>query len=1103
MTLAVLLSSLVIVVPATEAEPIALKDLVTETDGKPWIDFASDEGFAGGKGTEEDPYRIATAAQLALLAYYLYEVPDSTKLQNEDYSRFNKKFYVLTADIDLAGHEWVSISNRSGTSPDMRFAGHFDGQGHTIKNLTVTEKTCEWSTGTPGITTGHQQIGLFGYLGGAAVVENFTITGSITIPNHENKSSNVGLVVAEVSGFSTINNVQAYGIIDVVSAKTELPVGGIVGKANNAIIENCTMNGSITVTGAASGIIPYAGGIAGSMLGGLKEINCINNADINLYANTSNSVAGGMVANAGKIGTAPDYDQYGGHFINCVNNGNITVNGTPNNQRIGGIIGNLGRGGGNHMVDVNVIGCVNTGTIALGSGVKKGGSSSLCPIVGYMENQNINNQSVSCKITIKDCYVYYAPDQLVQPHYYASSNVDLNGAKFSGYAIEEGSDVNFAVDVTPKIKTAVIRVSKDAVNSLLANGYVLDLVYGAYTVAIDADSLATNAREEENAYAITVPVQAGADVSAKLVKTFFEGTDLESTQEIVAKKATWSDFYTEEYHASVSIDPAVAAPGTEANPYFIYTPGQLALISKQVACFKPMNKVFFILASDIDLSAHEWQPIGLTQPNADNKNYAAIATISGYGHTIKNVRLTQDYYNYSQSFIGYSSGWNLKDIVFDGIQIRASENYPIAGTIKAVTGLIGAMYGGAIENVHVKNLDMDCEITDATYTDTYFAGMVGYFNSNAKISDSSVSGKISIKADEVVDPKTGDPSAVQVKVGGFVSRSRAGTISNSLSDVKITVDVDFAGKNNASVGAGGFVGMQQADALSDVVTIRDSMNKSDVTVNYANGGYRVGASGFIGTMTASKGAVTVTDSINVGKLSLNHLEGDVAPKAYTGSAISYFEASGNSTLSVKNFVTMTSDKIVAAMSDGSNYNESRNKLVYGDLKAVVNQGAGLNLKENGMVFSATFDQAAYDKLVGMGYTIDLGLIIAPTEELVKVNGDASLLACGEVRISCGSDLKGGYLAGAINGLSNELVKTDLSAIVSITISKGVNSHTVYGEFDEDSARNVYELAEAVLADRSEGYNEAEGYIHLTDEGDFSPYALDVLADIKSRYFSVN
>jgi hypothetical protein len=191
------------------------------------------------------------------------------------------------------------------------------------------------------------------------------------------------------------------------------------------------------------------------------------------------------------------------------------------------------------------------------------------------------------------------------------------------------------------------------------------------------------------------------------------------------------------------------------------------------------------------------------------------------------------------------------------------------------------------------------------------------------------------------------------------------------------------------------------------------------------------------------------------------------------------------------------------MSDGSNYNESRNKLVYGDLKAVVNQGAGLNLKENGMVFSATFDQAAYDKLVGMGYTIDLGLIIAPTEELVKVNGDASLLACGEVRISCGSDLKGGYLAGAINGLSNELVKTDLSAIVSITISKGVNSHTVYGEFDEDSARNVYELAEAVLADRSEGYNEAEGYIHLTDEGDFSPYALDVLADIKSRYFSVN
>ncbi len=1118
MTVAVLLSSLVIVVPATEADIIPLKDLVTETDGTPWVDYASDTGFAGGKGTEENPYQIANAEQLALLAYYLNESANDSNLQNEDYGRFTKKFYVLTADIDLAGHEWVSISNRSGVSPDMRFAGHFDGQGHTIKNLTVTEDYCYWrddirsnadKAADPnppkGITNAHQQIGLFGYVGGNAVIENFTITGSINIPNHANRSSNVAIVVAEASGFATIKNVDVYGVIDVVSMNNELPVGGVVGKANNVIIENATMNGSVTVKGGKTGVIPYAGGIAGSMTGGLKEVNCVNNADLAVHADTANSIAGGMVANAGRINTAPDYDEYGAHFINCVNNGDITVHNNPNNQRVGGIVGNVGRGSGNNMVDVSFIGCVNTGRMSLASGVIRGGSvSGINSLVGYMESQNINGQSVSCNITIRDCYAFYASDQLVQPYFYTGNTVSVNGKKVSGYFIDDSCDINFAADVTAKVKNATVRVSKDATESLLANGYALEIVYGAYKLTVASpEELSAKAQEETDAYAFTVPAQAGADVSARLVKTFFEGTDLEETRELNAKKATWSDFYTEEYHASVSIDPKVAAPGTEANPYLIYTPGQLALISKQVAYFQPMSKVFFVLASDIDLSAHEWQPIGLSRPNTDNKDYASTATICGYGHSIKGVRLTQEYYNYSQSFIGYSTGWELKDIVFDGITIRTPEQYSTAGTIKAVCGLVGAMYGGTIDNVHVKNLDIDCEIKLSTYNDVYFAGMVGYFNNNnALITNSSVSGNINIKADEVVDAKTGEPASVPIKVGGLVSRSRAGKIENSLSDVKITVASDNNGQSN-SIGAGGFVGFLQSDSISDKLVIQNCMNKSDITVNYANVGYRVGAAGFIGTMTAAKGDVKIDGCINFGENKVNLLDGDLASKPYVGSAISYFEASSSSVLSVKNFVTMTSDKIVGAMSDGSSLNETDNNCVYGDLKAIVNDSAGLRLDSNGMVFSASFDQAAYDTLIGMGYTVDLGLVIAPTADLVAVNGNAALLAGGEVRIACGNNLKGGYIAGAVTGLADKLIRTDLSAIVSITISNGMFSHTIYGEFDEAGARNVLELAEAVIADRSEGYNAAEGYIHLTNEGDFSPYAPEILADLKNRYFSVD
>jgi hypothetical protein len=55
--------------------------------------------------------------------------------------------YVLTADIDLNGTEWTPIGafvmggGEEGEMPDpaAAFTGTFDGQGHTIKNLTINQ----------------------------------------------------------------------------------------------------------------------------------------------------------------------------------------------------------------------------------------------------------------------------------------------------------------------------------------------------------------------------------------------------------------------------------------------------------------------------------------------------------------------------------------------------------------------------------------------------------------------------------------------------------------------------------------------------------------------------------------------------------------------------------------------------------------------------------------------------------------------------------------------------------------------------------------------------------------------------------------------------
>ncbi len=96
--------------------------------------------FAGGSGTTEDPYRVATAAHL-----------DNIRGEYLD------KHFRQTADINLGvapwkvGEGWEPI----GTSGSP-FTGSFDGAGHVIYNLVVNR---------PG--TNYQ--GLFGYLDGAVI----------------------------------------------------------------------------------------------------------------------------------------------------------------------------------------------------------------------------------------------------------------------------------------------------------------------------------------------------------------------------------------------------------------------------------------------------------------------------------------------------------------------------------------------------------------------------------------------------------------------------------------------------------------------------------------------------------------------------------------------------------------------------------------------------------------------------------------------------------------------------------------------------------------------------------------------------------------------
>ena len=85
-----------------------------------WIESAAD--FIVGEGSQSVPYQIATAEELANLA----------KMVNDGKTDENT-YFELAANIDLGGKEWTPIGTK-----DNRFLGKFNGNGNTIKNLTIS-----------------------------------------------------------------------------------------------------------------------------------------------------------------------------------------------------------------------------------------------------------------------------------------------------------------------------------------------------------------------------------------------------------------------------------------------------------------------------------------------------------------------------------------------------------------------------------------------------------------------------------------------------------------------------------------------------------------------------------------------------------------------------------------------------------------------------------------------------------------------------------------------------------------------------------------------------------------------------------------------------
>lgn len=225
-----------------------------------WIACRTLEGdvaraFAGGTGTEDDPWLIATPGQLFLMAALVNEAQE----QDTHYAR---DAYRLTADVDLAGRAWTpigtGIGNESLQAPEKNlFRGRFNGDGHTVSGLFVHTAT----EGQPALA------GLFGILYGARV-ESLTVCGNVealcATPNTEVYAGGIGAIVSVQSVLTDCRFEGSVRARSDAGALVLAAAGGICGTAQAAALDGCSVKIDASSEVSAEGLQALAGGICGN-----------------------------------------------------------------------------------------------------------------------------------------------------------------------------------------------------------------------------------------------------------------------------------------------------------------------------------------------------------------------------------------------------------------------------------------------------------------------------------------------------------------------------------------------------------------------------------------------------------------------------------------------------------------------------------------------------------------------------------------------------------------------------------------------------------------------------------------------------------------------
>ena len=322
-----------------------------------------------GKGSKYDPHVITTKDQLLAVKDLLVDG--------------RKTYFVIDANIDMAGAEWTPLCPSAGYMYDI------DGRNNKISNLTVssaadyasfagqlTGRIANLTFENPKVEytqSKDMQVAVVAAIANDAVIENVNITGGV-LNVTQSKTSPAGFIAAQVTG-STINNCSVAGTLTHAGVAAELNVGGLIGQVNSSVVSNCTGDVNVTITAASR--------VVSGFIGSIRSESTISDCSYTgkLTASVEGRYSGGFIAYVAgansviknctcKADVSGMGDNCGGMFgsirssngarvENCHYEGNFTTADASKKGNQGSLIGGL------ESADVVISGCSAKGNVEI------------------------------------------------------------------------------------------------------------------------------------------------------------------------------------------------------------------------------------------------------------------------------------------------------------------------------------------------------------------------------------------------------------------------------------------------------------------------------------------------------------------------------------------------------------------------------------------------------------------------------------------------------------------------------------------------------------------------------------------------------------------